>query len=370
MLIPLVDLTAQHQQIADDLQQRFARLFEKTAFILGEEVANFEQEFARFSGVKHCVGVGNGTDALEMMLRAAGVGNGDEVIVPANSFVGTAAAVVRAGATPRFADSDPQTHLIDVPAAVRQINRRTKAIVPVHLHGQIAPMGELKALADQTGVLLLEDAAQAHGARYNKQGVGSVGLAAATSFYPGKNLGAYGDGGAVLTNSDDVAGAVRALRNHGSETKHHHPRVGFNSRLDAIQAVVLSAKLKHLVTWNEARRQAARRYDDLLSGIDAVTLPVTLPGNEHVWHLYVIRLPHRDTVCRKLNEAGIGAAVHYPLPIHLQGAFKYLGYKRGDFPVAETASEQVLSLPIFPQITIEQQIYVVSELQRSLSKVG
>jgi len=369
MLIPLVDLTAQHREIADELQQRFARLFENTAFILGEEVANFEQEFARFSGVKHCVGVGNGTDALEMMLRAAGVGNGDEVIVPANSFFGTAAAVVRAGAIPRFADSDP-THLIDVQAVAQQINRRTKAIVPVHLYGQIAPMEELKVLADQTGVLLLEDAAQAQGARHCKRGIASIGLAAATSFYPSKNLGGYGDGGAVLTNSDDVAATVRALRNYGSEAKHHHPRIGLNSRLDAIQAVVLSAKLKYLADWNEARRQAARRYDELLASLDAVTLPVTLPGNEHVWHLYVVRVPGRDTVLRKLNDAGIGAAVHYPLPIHLQGAFKYLRYQRGDFAVAEAASEQVLSLPIFPGITVEQQIYIVSELRRSLSKVG
>jgi dTDP-4-amino-4,6-dideoxygalactose transaminase len=370
MLIPLVDLKAQHRQIADELQQRFARLFESTAFILGEEVASFEHEFARFCGVKHCVGVANGTDALEMILRAVDVGNGDEVIVPANSFIATAAAVVRAGAVPRFADSDPQTHLVDVQTVAHQINRRTKAIVPVHLYGQIAPMEELKALADQTGVLLLEDAAHAQGARQHKQGVASIGLAAATSFYPSKNLGGYGDGGAVLTNSDDVAAAVRALRNYGSETKHHHPRLGFNSRLDAIQAVVLSAKLQHLADWNEARRQAARRYDELLSGVDAVNLPVTLPGNEHVWHLYVVCVPRRDAVLRKLKQAGIAAMLHYALPIHLQGAFKHLRYQRGDFPVAEAVSEHVLSLPMFPEITVEQQIYVVSELQRALSKVG
>jgi dTDP-4-amino-4,6-dideoxygalactose transaminase len=370
MLIPLVDLKLQHRQIVDELQQGFARLFENTAFILGEEVATFEHEFARFSGVKHCVGVANGTDAVEIMLRAVDVGNGDEVIVPANSFVGTPAAVVRAGAVPRFVDSDPETHLIDVQAAALQINHRTKAILAVHLYGQMAPMEDLKALADQTGVLLLEDAAQAHGARRHSQGLASVGLAAATSFYPGKNLGGYGDGGAVLTNSDEIAAAVRALRNYGSETKHDHPRVGFNSRLDAIQAVVLSAKLKRLATWNEARRQAARRYDELLSGVDAVTLPVTLLGNEHVWHLYVVRVPRRDTVLRSLKEAGIGAAVHYPLPIHLQGAFKHLGCKGGDFPVAEAAAEQVLSLPMFPEISVEQQAYVATELGRSLLKAS
>ena len=370
MLIPLVDLKAQHRRIAAELQQRFARLFENTQFVLGEEVSSFEHEFARFSEVKHCVGVANGTDALEMMLRAVGIGNGDEVIVPVNSFIATAAAVVRAGAAPTFVDSDPATHLIHVQAVAQKINRRTKAILAVHLYGQMVPMEKLKVLADQAGVLLLEDAAQAHGARRHNRGLANVGLTAATSFYPSKNLGAYGDGGAVLTNSDDIAAAVRALRNHGSETKCHHRLVGFNSRLDALQAVVLSAKLKHLSEWNEARRQAARRYDELLSDLDAVTLPVTLPGNEHVWHLYVVRVPQRDAVLRKLKEAGIGAAVHYLLPIHLQGAFKHLPYKRGDFPVAEAASDEVLSLPIFPEMTAEQQMYVVNELQRSLSKVG
>jgi len=368
MLIPLVDLKLQHRQIADELEQGFARLFENTAFILSEEVASFERAFAQFSGVKHCVGVANGTDALEMILRAVGVANGDEVIVPANSFVATAFAVMRAGAVPRFVDSDPETHLIDVQAVALQINHRTKAILAVHLYGQMAPMEDLKALADETGVLLLEDAAQAHGARRHNQGLASVGLAAATSFYPSKNLGGYGDGGAVLTNSDDLAAAVRALRNYGSEIKHHHPSVGFNSRLDAIQAVVLSAKLKHLATWNKARRQAARRYHKLLSGLDAVTLPVTLPGNEHVWHLYVIRLPRRDSVLRKLKEAGIGAALHYPLPIHLHHAFQHLGHQRGGFPVAEAAAEQVLSLPLFPEITVEQQAYVASEVERSFLK--
>lgn len=366
MLIPLVDLKLQHRQIADELQHGFARLFENTAFILGEEVVRFEREFAQFCGVKHCVGVGNGTDALEMTLRGAGVGDGDEVIVPVNSFVATAFAVMRAGAVPKFVDSDPKTHLVHVEAVARQINRRTKAILAVHLYGQMAPMEDLKNLADQNGVLLFEDAAQAHGARRCNRGVASVGLAASTSFYPSKNLGAYGDGGAVLTNSDELAAAVRSLRNFGGETRNHHLRTGFNSRLDAIQAVVLSAKLKHLATWNEQRQQAAQRYDKLLSGVDVVTLPVTLPGNQHVWHLYVIRLPRRDAVMHKLNEAGIGAAMHYPVPIHLHAAFQHLGHARGAFPGAEAAAEQVLSLPLFPQITLEQQTYVANQLERSV----
>jgi dTDP-4-amino-4,6-dideoxygalactose transaminase len=366
MLIPLVDLKLQHRQVSDELQQGFARLFESTEFILGEEVAKFEREFAQFSGVKHCVGVGSGTDALEMILRAAGVSDGDEVIVPVNSFVATAFAVMRAGAVPKLVDSEPETHLIDVQAVARQINRRTKAILAVHLYGQMAPMEELKILADQTGVLLLEDAAQAHGARRHNQGFASIGVAAATSFYPSKNLGAYGDGGAVLTNSDKLAAAIRALRNYGSEIKNHHARGGFNSRLDAIQAVVLSAKLKHLATWNEQRRQAAQGYDKLLSRLDPVTLPVTLPGNEHVWCSYVVRLRRRDSVLCKLRKAGIGAAVHYPIPIHLHGAFQHLGHRLGAFPIAEAAAEQVLSLPLFPEITFKQQAYVAAELKRSL----
>jgi dTDP-4-amino-4,6-dideoxygalactose transaminase len=366
MVVPLVDLKLQHQQIASELQEGFARLFDTTAFILGEEVARFEREFAQFSSVKHCVGVANGTDALELMLRASGVAERDEIIIPANSFVATAFAIVRVGAVPKFVDSDPETHLIDVRAVARQINRRTRAILAVHLYGQMAAIEELKALADEAGVLLLEDAAQAHGARRHKRGPANVGLAAATSFYPSKNLGAYGDAGAVLTNSDDVAAAVRALRNYGSEIKHHHPRIGFNSRLDAIQAVVLRAKLKHLSSWNEARRQAAQRYDKLLSKLEAVTLPVTLPGNEHVWCSYVVRVPRRDSLLRKLNAAGIGAALHYPVPIHLHAAFQDLGYRRGAFPIAEAAAEQLLSLPLFPEITVEQQEYVASELERSL----
>ena len=367
MLIPLVDLRAQHQQIAQEVQEGLEHLFGTTAFILGEEVAAFEQAFAQFSGVRHCVGVSSGTDALELMLRALGVGSGDEVIVPANSFIATAVAVVRTGATPVFVDSDPASHLIDSKDVSRKLGARTKAILPVHLCGQIAPMEELKSLADARGVLLLEDAAQAHGATRHGQGIGSYGAAAATSFYPGKNLGAYGDGGAVLTNSDEIAKTIRALRNYGSETKYHHPIIGFNARLDALQAVVLSAKLKHLAAWNEARRTAARRYDELLAELPALSLPVTLPGNEHVWHLYMVRVRRRDEVLRQLNAAGIGAGVHYPIPIHLQGAFKHLGHRRGDFPAAEAVADEILSLPLFPGITLEQQRYVATTMARAVA---
>ena len=364
--IPLVDLAAQHRQIAAEVEEGFARVFATTSFVLGEDVASFEQAFARFSGVRHCVGVGNGTDALELALRAVGIEPGDEVIVPANTFIATALAVVRAGATPALVDSDPVHHLIDVEQISGRIGPRTRAILPVHLYGQLAPMERLRTLAERTGVLLLEDAAQAHGATQQGVPAGSFGVAAGTSFYPAKNLGAYGDAGAVLTNSDDVARKVRTLRNYGSEVKYAHPELGFNSRLDTLQAIVLNAKLPHLAQWNAARHAAARRYDELLARDPRVTRPAVLPGNEPVWHLYVVRVPRRDAVLRSLHAAGIGAGVHYPVPIHLQGAFRHLGHQRGDFPAAEAAADQVLSLPLFPEITPEQQERVVAALTSAL----
>ena len=365
--IPLVDLAAQHRAIADEVARGFARVLETTAFILGPQVAEFERAFARFAGVEHCIGVANGTDALELGLRAAGVGPGDEAILPTNSFIATALAVARAGARPVLVDSDPVYHLIDPADVERKLGPRTKAILPVHLYGQVAPMERLLEIAARAGAVVVEDAAQAHGARQSGVGAGAFGIAAGTSFYPGKNLGAYGDAGAVLTRSAEVAKKVRALRNYGSEVKYHHPETGFNSRLDTLQAVVLAAKLAHLERWNAARREAARRYDELLAGLPQVTRPATLPGNEHVWHLYVIRVPRRDEVLRKLNAAGIGAGIHYPTPIHLQGAFRHLGHRAGDFPVAERAAAEVLSLPLFPEITSAQQERVADELRNTLA---
>jgi dTDP-4-amino-4,6-dideoxygalactose transaminase len=365
--IPLVDLQAQHREIADEVAAGFARVIERTAFVLGEEVAAFEAEFARFSEVAHCIAVANGTDALELVLRAAGIGPGDEVVVPANTFIATALAVARAGATPVLADCDPVFHLLDAAEAERRIGPRTRALLPVHLYGQAAPVDALAALAARRGLVLIEDAAQAQGARRNGRGVATAGLAAGTSFYPGKNLGAYGDGGAVLTGNPDVARKIRALRNYGSEVKYEHPETGFNSRLDTLQAVVLRAKLARLAAWNAARRAAAARYDALLARVPDVRLPATAPGNEHVWHLYVVRVPRRDAVLQRLTAAGIGAGVHYPVPIHLQGAFRHLGHGRGDFPVAEAAAGEILSLPMFPGITPAQQERVASALAAALA---
>lgn len=363
--IPLVDLSIQHQQIADQVHQGWLHAISESAFVLGEEVRRFERAYSAFSGVQHCVGVASGTDALELAFRALGIGQGDEVIVPTNSFIATASAVVRAGATPVFVDVDPDFLLIAPEQVAARLTPKTAAIVPVHLFGQLAPMDDLRQVV--TGrALLIEDAAQAHGALQRGLGPGRFGAATATSFYPGKNLGAYGDAGAVLTDDDEVARRVRALRDHGSEIKYEHPQLGFNSRLDTLQAIVLDAKLQRLEGWNESRREAARRYDDLLNDMHEVIRPRVREGNEHVWHLYVIRTPRRNDVLRKLNAAGIGAGIHYPIPIHLQGAFRDLGYTKGDFPVAERACREILSLPIYPGITAQQQERVVEELRRAL----
>ena len=344
----------------------FARVLSRTSFILGPEVAEFEAAFARFVGVPHCVGVANGTDALELALRALGIGAGDEVVVPTNSFIASALAVARAGATPVLADCEEASLLVDPADVERRLGPRTRALLPVHLFGQVAAMERLLPLAAGRRIAIVEDAAQAQGAARHGRPAGGFGDVAGTSFYPGKNLGAYGDAGAVLTGSDEIAQRVRALRNYGSEVKYQHPETGFNSRLDTLQAVVLNAKLKRLAAWNADRVRAAQRYDELLAGIPGLRLPATLPGNQHIWHLYVVRVPRRDAALAKLNEAGIGAGIHYPLPIHMQGAFRHLGHRAGDFPVAERAAAEILSLPIFPGITPAQQERTADVLRKAL----
>ncbi|HEX6902223.1 MAG TPA: DegT/DnrJ/EryC1/StrS family aminotransferase [Thermoanaerobaculia bacterium] len=364
--IPLVDLKAQHAEIADEVAAGFAQVIADTAFILGPAVRGFEEAFARFCGVPHCVGVANGTDAIELMVRALGIGPGDEVIVPANTFIASALGVVRAGAAPVIVDCD-EYQLLDPGRIEDAVTPRTRAVLPVHLFGQTADMEAVGEIARRRGLLVLEDAAQSQGARRHGRPSGGLGTAAATSFYPGKNIGAYGDAGAVTTASDEVAERVRKLRNWGSEKKYHHPEIGFNSRLDTLQAVVLSAKLKRLEAWNDARRRAAARYDELLAGTDGVELPRTLPGNEHVWHLYVIRVPRRDEALARLNAEGIGAGIHYPVPLHLHGALRHLGYSEGDFPVAEKAAAEILSLPMHPHITAEEQERVAAALRRALA---
>ncbi|MGP7996286.1 MAG: DegT/DnrJ/EryC1/StrS family aminotransferase [Streptosporangiaceae bacterium] len=364
--IPLVDMRAAHAEVAAEIQAGFDDVLASTAFIKGAAVEAFERDYAAFTGVTHCVGVANGTDAVELALRAAGVTAGAEVIMPANTFVATAEAVVRAGARPAFADVDPDYLLLDPRTLEAALSPDTAAVLPVHLFGQLAPMAAIAEVAGRPGTVIIEDAAQAHGATQDGRPAGSFGLLAGVSFYPGKNLGAYGDAGAVLTESAEHARHVRLLGDHGSERRYEHVIIGFNSRLDAFQAVVLRARLRRLAAGNEARRQAAGRYSELLADVPGVTLPMTAPGNEHVWHLYVIRVPRRDHVLQCLHDEGIQAGIHYPVPVHLQPAFRQLGYGPGDFPVAEAAAGQLLSLPLYPQLTEEQQLRVVDAVRRAL----
>jgi dTDP-4-amino-4,6-dideoxygalactose transaminase len=362
--IPLVDLAAQQAEVAVEVAAGWQEILDRSSFVGGPHVAAFESEYADFIGTSHCVGVGNGTDAIEIALRALGVGPGDECIVPANTFVATAEAVSRAGAAPVLVDcADDDTYLIDTAAVQAAVTPRTRAILPVHLYGQPAPVELLMPIAEQAGACIVEDAAQSQGARRDGVRAGSLGQAAATSFYPGKNLGAYGDAGAVLTNSAEASARMRMMRDHGSPRKYEHETLGFNSRMDALQAVVLSAKLRRLDKWNEGRRTAAARYDEMLAEIPGVTLPRTLAGNEHVWHLYVVRVRNRDRVLRELQAAGAGAGIHYPVPVHLTGAYAGLGYAEGAFPVAERVSREILSLPLFAEITVGQQERIVSVLR-------
>jgi dTDP-4-amino-4,6-dideoxygalactose transaminase len=358
--IPLVDLRSQHNEVADGVAAGFADVLDNTSFIGGPAVGQFETEFAQYCEARHCVGVANGTDAIELMLRALDVGPGAEVIVPTNTFIATAEAVARTGADVVLVDCTNDTLLIDTAQVADRVTSATRAVIGVDLYGQIAPFEQLAVTIDSDRVALLEDAAQSQGALRHGKPIGTNAVAAATSFYPGKNLGAYGDAGAVIMDDEEMALRVRAIGGHGGVRRYEHELLGFNSRLDTLQAVVLRAKLPRLAGWNERRRRAAARYDELLDGVEQVVLPVTAAGNDHVWHLYVVRVPDRDRVLAELNGAGVGAGIHYPQPVHLTGAFSSLGYGAGSFPVAEAAAGQLLTLPLFPHITEGQQERVVS----------
>jgi dTDP-4-amino-4,6-dideoxygalactose transaminase len=372
--IPLVDLAWQHTQIADDIADDLDRIMRSGGFIDGPHVAAFEADFAAFSGARYAVGCASGTDALELALRAADIGPGDEVIIPANTFVATAEAVVHVGAVPRFVDVDPTYLLMDPAAAAAAVTARTRAIIPVHLYGQVAPMAPLRKLAADHGLAVIADAAQCQGATGDGQPIAHDVVAAATSFYPGKNLGAYGDAGAVVTDDADVAAAVRSIGHHGQgDDRYQHVRFGWTSRLDALQAVVLRAKLARLTEWNGLRRAAAGRYDELLQAAGIadrgdVVLPATVPGNEHVWHLYVLRVPERDAVLDALRSAGVGAGVHYPIALTRQPVFAEQAQDAGQpaCPVAEAAAPRLLTLPLFPGITEAQQSRVVDALAAAL----
>jgi dTDP-4-amino-4,6-dideoxygalactose transaminase len=354
MPIPAADLRAQHAALHDELLAAFERILESSAFVLGPEVAAFEQEFAAYCEVRHAFGVGNGTEALALALRALEIGAGDRVALPAFTFAGTAEAVCHAGARPLFVDIDPQTFLMDPNAlrgAIVRADGGVRAIIPVHLYGQMAPMDEIAAVARDSGAFIVEDAAQAHGARYGRRRAGSLGTLGCFSFYPSKNLGALGDGGAVTTNDPALAERVRLLHDHGQRRKYVHDLVGFSARLDGLQAAWLRVKLRHLAQWNARRRAIARLYDDALGGLAGIRVPHTAPWCEPVYHLYVIRCAQRDALKAHLEAAGIAAGTHYPIPLHLLPAFAGLGYRPGDFPAAEAAAREVLALPMYPELS-------------------
>ena len=367
-MIPFVDLKAQYQSIKTEVNQAIQGVLESCQFTLGSEVAKFEEEFAAYCGAKLGIGVNSGTSALHLALLAADIGPGDEVITVPFTFVATVSAIHYAGATPVFVDVDPKTFNMDPAAVEAAITPRTRAILPVHLHGQTAEMEPILAIARKHGLLVIEDAAQAHGAEYRGQRAGSLGDMACFSFYPGKNLGAYGEGGMVVTDNPDYARKIRMLRDWGAEKRYHHELKGYNYRLEGIQGAVLRVKLQHLEKWTEARRAAAARYDKLLEGSGVVT-PTALPHNRHVYHVYAIRTQKRQAWQEALQARGIATGIHYPIPVHLLPAFSDLGYERGDFPHSERAANEVLSLPMFAELTPGQSETVANAV-RELAAAG
>ena len=361
--VPFVDLGAQYRTISGEITEAVSKVLRESDFILGREVSLFEEEFASFCEAKWAIGVDSGTSALELALRAYEIGPGDEVITAANSFIASALAISHAGATPVLVDVDADTYTIDVAAIEKAITPRTKAIIPVHLYGHPADMDPILQLAQRHGLVVIEDACQAHGARYKGKRTGSLGHAAAFSFYPGKNLGAYGDGGAVVTSDHAVAKRLEMLRNYGQKEKYQHMFRGYNRRLDTLQAAVLRIKLKYLEEWNEARRQHAKTYCRLLEQI-GIVVPRAAATSESVWHLYVIRIDQRDTLKEHLTTRGIGVGIHYPIPIHLQPAYRDLGYRPGDFPVTEDHARRILSLPMYAELTPE----IIGRVAETLSE--
>jgi len=366
--VPFLDLPAQAAKIREEVFQSLREVTENASFVLGPKVANFEEQFAAFTGAKHCIGVNTGTSALHLALIAAGVQAGDEVITVPMTFVATSWAISYVGATPVYVDVDPVTYTMDVSQVKRRITGKTKALLPVHLYGQSADMNPLLEISEQYGIPIIEDAAQAHAAYYHDRHAGTYGLCGCFSFYPGKNLGAWGEGGALITNSDAVARRVRALRDHAQGQRYHHEEIGFNYRMDGFQGAVLGVKMKYLQRWAEARCFLAERYQKLLARLP-LQLPVQAPHRRHAWHLFVVLHPKRDQIRTLLEEAGVQTGLHYPIPLHLQKAYANLGHAAGDFPMAERIGEECLTLPLFPEMTIRAQDAVVEALTDALREV-
>lgn len=369
MTIPLVNLQRQHKVLLGELNRAIERVIAQGDFVLGRDVSAFEEAFAAYCDVKHCIGVGSGLDALILAIKACGIGPGDEVITPANTFIATALAIAHAGATPVLVDHDPETYNLDPRRISSAITSRTKAILPVHLYGQPADMDVIQTIADEHGLVVIEDAAQAHGARYRGRRCGSFGKAAAFSFYPGKNLGALGDGGAIVTNDDDVAEWLRSARNYGSTVKYEHTMNGFNTRLDSIHAAVLRVKLEYLDEWNSIRRELAWHYRTLLESTD-LELPIERADVEHVFHLYVVRTDARDAVVDHLKQRGVGVGIHYPIPIHRQEALKGIVSVPHPVKYTDTYCDEILSLPLCPYLTGEEVETIADEVKVALGVVG
>ena len=363
MRIPFLDLKVQYKQIEHEVLPMMSEAMADGAFIGGHQVTGFEAKFAEFCESKFCVGVGSGTDALRFALMAVGVGPGDEVITVPNTFIATTEAISQVGATPVFVDIYPDTCNIDVSRIEENITERTKAIVPVHLYGQPADMDPMIEIARKHNIAIIEDACQAHGALYKNRKAGSMGTAGCFSFYPGKNLGAFGEAGAVVTRDEEIAQKIRIIRDHGQQKKYFHEMEGYNGRLDAIQAGVLRIKLRRLSHWNQARRENAAYYNELLSNISGITIPVEADFAGSVYHLYVILVDQRDDLQKFLSDRGIATGLHYPLPLHLQKAYSHLGHKKGSFPVTEMVARRLLSLPMYPELTREQIEYVAQSIK-------
>lgn len=367
MNIPLVDLKAQYRSIQGEIDGVVAKVLASCAFIGGPYLKSFEENFAAYCGTKYCIGVGNGTDALFIALKALGIGTGDEVITAANSFIATSEAITMTGARVVFADIDPATYNIDVKDIERIVTAKTKAVIPVHLYGQPVDLEPIVSLARKHGMKVVGDAAQAHGAEYKGKKIASWADATCYSFYPGKNLGAYGEAGAVVTNNGNLVETMKMFRDHGQAKKYYHSMVGWNARMDGFQGAVLDIKLKYLPDWTEARRKNAMLYNRLLSGIDGISTPVEAAYGKHVYHIYSLRTADSDGMMQALKERDIASAMHYPVPLHLQDAYEFLGYRKGDFPVAEDGAYEQLSLPMYAELSEEQISTVASAVKDIIS---
>ena len=364
MKVPFLDLKASYLELKEELDEAYDRVMNSGQFILGEECRAFEKEFAKYCGAKHCIGVGNGLDALHLILKGYDIGPGDEVIVPANTYIATWLAISYTGAIPIPIEPIENTYNINPELIERAITKKTKAILPVHLYGQPAEMNYIVEIADKHDLRVIEDAAQAHGGKYRNKRVGSLGDAAGFSFYPSKNLGAFGDAGAITTSDDELADKVRLLRNYGSRMKYQNETRGFNSRLDEIQATFLRVKLSKLDQWNQRRKKIAIRYLHELRNANRLTLPDITEGANHVWHIFAVRHSKRDEVMKYLQKEGIGILIHYPIPPHLSDAFRDMGLKTSDYPITEKIANTVLSLPMGSHLSLKQQDFVISKMMR------